>query len=91
MIGEAVAEYEAGDTAEATCARDADKLECLLQAREYQDQGHTNVRAWIDTSIAGLSTATAKRIAHEAIAQNTLDWVERAKQTPTNPRIEHAR
>jgi putative hydrolases of HD superfamily len=81
FLPRSVAEYEAGDTAEAKCARDADKLECLLQAREYQDQGHSNVQAWIDTSIASRSTATAKQIAHEAIAQNTLAWLDRARQT----------
>jgi putative hydrolase of HD superfamily len=79
MIAEAVEEYESGDTAEARCARDADKLDCLLQAREYQEQGHTNVQSWIDTSIASLTTTTAKQIAHEATAQNSLEWLERAK------------
>ena len=79
MIAKAVAEYEAGDTAEARCARDADKLECLLQAREYEEQGHANVQAWIGTSVARLSTDAAKQIAHEFITQNTLDWLERAK------------
>ncbi|MEV3925855.1 HD domain-containing protein [Actinomadura coerulea] len=83
MISEAVAEYEAGDTTEAKCARDADKLECLLQAREYQEQGHGNVQEWIDSSIVSLFTTTAKQIAHEAVAQNTLDWVARAKQSPS--------
>jgi putative hydrolase of HD superfamily len=39
MIRGAIAEYAAGETPEACCARDADKLECLFQAREYEDQG----------------------------------------------------
>lgn len=34
-----IAEMEASATPEAACARDADKLECLLQAREYERQG----------------------------------------------------
>ncbi len=80
MISAAVAEYEAAETPEARCARDADKLECLLQAREYQDQGHANVQPWIDSSLAALTTASAKQLAHEAMAQNSLDWLERAKQ-----------
>jgi 5'-deoxynucleotidase YfbR-like HD superfamily hydrolase len=80
MMSAAVAEYEAGETLEARCARDADKLECLLQAREYQDQGHANVQPWIDSSLAALATASAKQLAHEAMAQNSLDWLERAKQ-----------
>lgn len=80
MISAAVAEYEAGETLEARSARDADKLECLLQAREYQEQGHANIQPWIDTSVAALATPSAKQIAHEAIAQNSLSWLERAKQ-----------
>jgi putative hydrolase of HD superfamily len=82
MVAGAVAEYENGETPEARCARDADKLECLLQAREYQEQGHANAQPWIDTSLDSLNTATAKALAAEAISQNTLDWLERAKQTP---------
>jgi putative hydrolases of HD superfamily len=80
MISAAVAEYEAGGTLEARCARDADKLECLLQAREYQEQGHANVQPWIDTSAAALTTTSARQIAHEAITQNSLSWLERAMQ-----------
>jgi putative hydrolase of HD superfamily len=81
MISAAVAEYEAGETLEARCARDADKLDCLLQAREYEEQGHANVQPWIDTSVAALTTPAAKQVAHEAIAQNSLSWLERAKHT----------
>lgn len=80
MISTAVAEYEAAETQEARCGRDADKLECLLQAREYQEQGHTNVQPWIESSLAALTTASAKQLAHEAMAQNSLDWLERAKR-----------
>jgi putative hydrolase of HD superfamily len=83
MISAAVAEYEAAKTQEARCARDADKLDCLLQAREYQEQGHRNVQPWIDSSLAALTTTTARQLAHEAIAQNSLDWLERAKQAAT--------
>ena len=80
MISAAVAEYEAGETLEARCARDADKLDCLLQAREYQEQGHANVQPWIDTSVAALGAPSAKQIADEAITQNSLGWLECAKQ-----------
>jgi putative hydrolase of HD superfamily len=82
MIRGAVGEYEAGETPEARCARDADKLECLLQAREYEDQGHSNVQPWIDSSIASLHTPSAKQLADEALAQNSLGWLERARQAP---------
>jgi len=41
---------------EARLAKDADKLECLIQAREYQAQGHEDVPPWIETSAAALCT-----------------------------------
>ena len=81
MISAAVAEYEAGETLEARCVRDADKLDCLLQAREYQEQGHANVQPWIDTSVAALANPSARQIAHEAVTQNSLSW----PKAPRNP------
>nr|WP_246127668.1 HD domain-containing protein [Amycolatopsis rhizosphaerae] len=44
----AVNEYEAAETVEARCARDADKLEMLLQAVEYREIGVHSVQGWID-------------------------------------------
>ena len=53
------AEYEAGETVEARVARDADKLETLLQAMEYQAQGH-DTAPWQETSIDALRTDSAQ-------------------------------
>ncbi|MFD9940369.1 HD family hydrolase [Nonomuraea sp. NPDC059023] len=77
MLGGAVGEYEEKASLEAVCARDADKLECLIQATEYREQGHQNVQPWIDSSLAALRTPTAKRLADEALRTGTLDWVSR--------------
>lgn len=67
-----VAEHESAKTAEATpearCSRDADKLECLLQAREYQQQGYTQLDAWVTTMVDAVTTATGKTLA--AVAQD---------------------
>ncbi|GHE41472.1 haloacid dehalogenase [Streptosporangium violaceochromogenes] len=71
----AIAEYEEKSSLEARCARDADKLECLIQAVEYRDQGHQNVQPWIDSSLAALQTASAKRLADEVLHSNPLAWV----------------
>lgn len=79
LIQAAVAEYEAGQTPEARCARDADKLEMLLQAREYEDQGHRDVRPWIDSALSRLRTDAARQLAAEALAQPPLDWIEHAR------------
>jgi putative hydrolase of HD superfamily len=59
-VRELVDEYEAHETVEAQLAKDADKLECLIQAREYQAQGHEDVPPWIETSAAALRTQSAR-------------------------------
>ncbi|MGH3860291.1 HD domain-containing protein [Actinokineospora sp.] len=73
-VREAVDEYESQDTAEAHCAKDADKLECLIQAVEYRAAGHQNVQSWIDSSRAGLRTDAARRIADAALRTSPLTW-----------------
>ncbi|MER7827036.1 HD domain-containing protein [Streptomyces sp. NPDC096097] len=75
VIQELVAEYEAKDSPEAVCARDADKLECMLQGIEYRAQGYANAQRWIDNSRARLTTATGRRLADELLGQDPLDWL----------------
>ncbi|MCZ7373577.1 HD domain-containing protein [Micromonospora sp. WMMC250] len=75
VITAAVAEYEAGETLEAVVARDADKLECLVQAVEYRHQGIDNVQRWIDSSRAALKTASAHRLADAALNGQPLAWL----------------
>ncbi|MEU8388151.1 HD domain-containing protein [Micromonospora sp. NPDC048842] len=75
VITAAVAEYEAGETLEAVVARDADKLECLVQAVEYRHQGVDNVQRWIDSSRAALKTASAHRLADAALNGQPLAWL----------------
>lgn len=76
-ILEAVIEYEACETAEAVAARDADKLECLIQAVEYRHAGHQNVQTWIDTSRRSLKTTFAIRVADAAIEISPLSWQQK--------------
>lgn len=78
MIRNVVAEYEGKTSAEAICARDADKLECLIQAIEYRAQGNQNTQPWIDSSLAQLQSASVKRLAEEALATGSLEWFDRA-------------
>jgi putative hydrolase of HD superfamily len=75
VIAAAVAEYEARETPEARCARDADKLELLLQAREYTDQGHPGLRPFLDSALSALRTRAARELAAEAMRQGYLDWI----------------
>lgn len=73
----AVNEYEAAETIEARCARDADKLEMLLQAVEYREIGVHRVQGWIDTASKSLETTTAQRVAESALTLSPLNWRDR--------------
>jgi putative hydrolase of HD superfamily len=75
VVEDAVGEYEEHASPEARCAHDADKLECLLQAVEYREQGHRNTQPWIDSSLAQLQTVHAKRLADEVLRRGSLDWL----------------
>ncbi|MEU4538082.1 HD domain-containing protein [Streptosporangium sp. NPDC023825] len=77
MVSGAVGEYEEKASLEAVCARDADKLECLIQAIEYREQGYRNMQPWIDGSLAALRTPSARRLADEALGTGSLEWVTR--------------
>jgi putative hydrolase of HD superfamily len=74
-VRELVGEYEARESAEAVCARDADKLECMLQGIEYRAQGYELAQRWIDNSRGRLVTGTAQRLADELLGLDPLDWL----------------
>jgi len=73
----AVDEYESRQTLEAVCAKDADKLEMLLQAAEYRDIGVRRVQGWIESAAKGLKTETGRRIAEAAVRLSPLSWRDR--------------
>jgi 5'-deoxynucleotidase YfbR-like HD superfamily hydrolase len=73
-----VAEHEGAKTPAATlaarCSRDADKLDCLLQAREYQQAGNQLMQPWIDDMVVGVSTEIGKRLAAAAQEVSPAAW-----------------
>lgn len=77
QVGEAyrdlVTEFEDGKTAEARCARDADKLELLATAREYELQGY-DTADWQQTSIEALRTDSGKLLAQAIMHTSPVEW-----------------
>jgi 5'-deoxynucleotidase YfbR-like HD superfamily hydrolase len=71
-IQELTAEYETNDSLEARLAHDADKIETLLQAIEYQAQGY-DAAAWRETSLAALRTDAGRQLA-QAIGVTDPQW-----------------
>lgn len=67
-------EYEERDTLEGKIAHDADSLECLVQAREYQERGYTDAEDWVTGCYASLQTEAARRLADACIHTDPREW-----------------
>ena len=73
VVQDLKAEYEAGETVEARVAKDADKLETLLQAVTYQAQGYDTV-PWQETSVNSLRTDSGRQLAEAIISADPNHW-----------------
>ncbi|WP_067472969.1 HD domain-containing protein [Nocardia amamiensis] len=77
-IRELVDEHEsckgADATLEARCSHDADKLECLLQACEYEAAGNRNMQVFKDTMLDALLTPTGKALGQAALETDPATW-----------------
>jgi putative hydrolases of HD superfamily len=73
LIAELVAEYEANETLEAQLAHDADKLELILQAGEYAEQGY-DTSPWREAALPMLRTDAANRLAQAINATAPASW-----------------
>lgn len=72
--------FQSAESPEAVIARDADHLECLVRAREYQAAGNPQVRDWIANSQTRLRTGSAKRLAAQCLRTGPQDWWEGLKK-----------
>ncbi|WP_280467921.1 HD domain-containing protein [Nocardia cyriacigeorgica] len=79
-IRSAVAEHESakqpGASVEALCSRDADKLDLLITAREYQEAGRgaASMDRFIRSMIPLITTATGKALAEAALTVPPTAW-----------------
>ncbi|MGE0267955.1 MAG: HD family hydrolase [Candidatus Omnitrophota bacterium] len=70
-------EYEGQKTKESIAARDADILECLIQAKEYYDSGYTKAKKFFDKAPKFLKTATAKSLWNDIKSWDSSQWWEK--------------
>lgn len=59
---------------------DADKLECIFQAKEYQDLGNPYVKEWIKNASAALKTKSAKSLCRKALQRDAFAWLFEARK-----------
>jgi len=67
-------EYDAQCTQESLVARDADILECLIQAKEYFDSGHLEAEHFFRKAPSYLKTASAKKFWKTIQDWDSSDW-----------------
>lgn len=58
-------EYEMGSTAEAMLVKDIDKLEMIIQAKEYEEDQGMNLQEFFDSTKGKFTTDTGKLLAEE--------------------------
>jgi putative hydrolase of HD superfamily len=73
-IVELLEEYRSQRTLEARVARDADRLECLLQGCEYRERGASAAEEWIQSSQRELTTEAARKLAATCIRHGSRGW-----------------
>lgn len=54
--------------------KDADKLECAIQAKEYSDLGY-KTKDWIENTKRMLTTNEAKSLVEALSGESSLDWI----------------
>ncbi len=70
------ADYDAQGSLEALVARDADILECLVQAREYGDHGYPVARKFLKRAPGFLKTRTARELWEALQTWDSTVWWE---------------
>lgn len=69
-------EYDEQKTKESIIARDADILECLLQAKEYYDNGHTKAKKFFKKAPDYLKTKSAQKFWEQIKNWDSSQWWE---------------
>ena len=70
-------DYDHQKTKESIVARDADILECLIQAKEYYDAGYTKAKKFFRTAPDHLKTKTAKKYWQAIKRWDSSSWWEK--------------
>lgn len=73
VLARILAEGRQAQSRESRLARDADRLECLLQAREYAEQGIATDE-WVRSSVRELKTPAARRLARVILRTTPSRW-----------------
>lgn len=77
-------EFNARETLEGKCAKDADYLEQVVTAKEYMDIGYKGCQDWINNIKKAVKTESAKKFIEEIEKTERNDWWWNLKQLAYN-------
>jgi len=69
-------DYEDQQSKESVVARDADILECLIQAKEYSDNGYTKAKKFFKKAPDHLKTKSARKLWSQIKTWDSGEWWE---------------
>jgi len=67
-------EYRSQESEESIVARDSDILECLIQAKEYLEHGHSSAALFMEKAPEHLRTESAKTLWELARSMDVNEW-----------------
>ena len=79
---DAFEEFEAQETLEAQCAKDADLLELAFEAKEQLEHGYIAKQAWLEAISLRLKTLSAKALFEALLQKSVHDWWKKLKNNP---------
>lgn len=74
-------EFEAAETLEAKCAKDADYLEMAFQARQHLEEGVGCMQDWLNNVEKVLKTKTAQEMFASLVQIHSYDWWKGLKKS----------
>lgn len=80
VVSSAWQEYAAGESPEAQVVKDADTLDMMIQAYNYEQAGQRNLgEFWANRTAASFYTAAAQAIYSDLVARRTALWQGQAE------------
>jgi putative hydrolase of HD superfamily len=74
-------QFQSDSTKEGVAARDADLIECALQAKEYIDKGFKDAQDWLNNIRKHLKTNSAKKLLDSIEKGDSNSWWKGLKKT----------
>lgn len=81
QIKKSFSEFHTDGSKEGIIARDADLIECAIQAKEYLDKGFKGAQDWIDNVRKHVRTDSARKLLDAVESGDSMSWWKGLKKT----------